>query len=427
MINNIKTVLSDVSLSKNRGKYLADKSYGFDTVYFISKFLLHNAQNRNFNKSELKSKAIQYIEDIFQLETGTAGAVNYYYETINLLTYANILTTSNDKDYFVSRTDILKYISEYPENAYIFVYLVAYMTLKNDGILPLYAMFSSEEDIEKQHTIVWQVYQKFIEKSVSIIDTESNWAKQLVKYSFIVLGYANGQRVITRTLNVKNKLVDINDIALNVEGTRTPVWLPKKNDYLQRFNTEYVRYHLRDSLFRSEKIRSSQIILSESIAQSLAELKLTMLDDKIDDQTMDENERQQYIEAVVRTRNQAVQSQFRKALFENNDHVCPICGFSFEKFLIASHIKPYSKCEDTYDAINHFNGFLLCPNHDRLFEDAKYMTIEYNTGRIILSQEAESSRDYGILKGSSISRSYIQNERRHYLQWHNQRFAEQNS
>ena len=427
MINNIKTVLSDVSLSKNRGKYLADKSYGFDTVYFISKFLLHNAQNRNFNKSELKSKAIQYIEDIFQLETGTAGAVNYYYETINLLTYANILTTSNDKDYFVSRTDILKYISEYPENAYIFVYLVAYMTLKNDGILPLYAMFSSEEDIEKQHTIVWQVYRKFTEKSVSIIDTGSNWAKQLVKYSFIVLGYANGQRVITRTLNVKNKLVDINDIALNVEGTRTPVWLPKKNDYLQRFNTEYVRYHLRDSLFRSEKIRSSQIILSESIAQSLAELKLTMLDDKIDDQTMDENERQQYIEAVVRTRNQAVQSQFRKALFENNDHVCPICGFSFEKFLIASHIKPYSKCEDTYDAINHFNGFLLCPNHDRLFEDAKYMTIEYNTGRIILSQEAEASRDYGILKGSSISRSYIQNERRHYLQWHNQRFAEQNS
>lgn len=80
MINNIKTVLSDVSLSKNRGKYLADKSYGFDTVYFISKFLLHNAQNRNFNKSELKSKAIQYIEDIFQLETGTAGAVNYYTE-----------------------------------------------------------------------------------------------------------------------------------------------------------------------------------------------------------------------------------------------------------------------------------------------------------------------------------------------------------
>ena len=426
MINNIKTILSDVSLSKKRGKYLADKSYGFDTIYFMSKFILHNSQNRRFNKGELRNKAIKYIEDIFQLDNGTAGAVNYYLETINLLTYSNVITTRNDRDYFISMPDVLKYISDQPENAYIFVYLVTYMTFKNDGILPLYEKYSSEKDIEKQRTIVADIYQKFVEKSVSIIDTDSNWAKQLVKYSFIVLGYANRQRVITRTLNVKDKLVDINDISLNVAGTRTPIWLPKKNDYLHSFNSEYVRYHLKDCLLKPERILTTQIVLTESIAQGLADLKLAMLDDKIEDQPMDENERQQYIETAVRTRNQAVQTQFRKALLENNDHVCPICGFSFEKFLIASHIRPYAKCEDTYDAINHFNGFLLCPNHDKLFEDAKYMTIEYNTGRIVLSKEAEESKDYGSLAGASISRNYIHNERRHYLEWHNQRFAEHN-
>ena len=59
MINNIKTILSDVSLSKKRGKYLADKSYGFDTIYFMSKFILHNSQNRRFNKGELRNKAIK--------------------------------------------------------------------------------------------------------------------------------------------------------------------------------------------------------------------------------------------------------------------------------------------------------------------------------------------------------------------------------
>ena len=187
MINNIKTILSDVSLSKKRGKYLADKSYGFDTIYFMSKFILHNSQNRRFNKGELRNKAIKYIEDIFQLDHGTAGAVNYYLETINLLTYSNVFTTSNDRDYFISMPDVLKYISDQPENAYIFVYLVTYMTFKNDGILPLYEKYSSEKDIEKQRTIVADIYQKFVEKSVSIIDTDSNWAKQLVKYSFIVL------------------------------------------------------------------------------------------------------------------------------------------------------------------------------------------------------------------------------------------------
>ena len=48
MINEIRTTLSNVSLSKNSGKYLSDKSYGFDTTYFIAKFILHNAINRRF-------------------------------------------------------------------------------------------------------------------------------------------------------------------------------------------------------------------------------------------------------------------------------------------------------------------------------------------------------------------------------------------
>lgn len=342
------------------------------------------------------------------------------------MTYSNVLTTPNNRDYFISEPDILRFVSDQPENAYIFLYLVTYMTFENDGILPFYEKFASENDIEKQSETVAEIYRIFTERSVSIIDVDSNWAKQLVKYSFIVLGFANKQRIITRMLNVKDKIVDINDISLNVAGTRTPLWLPKKNDYLRSFNSEYVRYHLKGCLIRSERILISQTALTESIAQGLADLKLTMLDDKLGERQMDDNERQQYIEANVRTRNQAVQIQFRKALLENNDHICPICGFSFERFLIASHIRPYSKCEDTYDAINHFNGFLLCPNHDKLFEDAKYMTVEYNTGRIILSKEAEMSDDYGSLTGKSISKKYVNNERRHYLEWHNKRFFEHN-
>lgn len=426
MINRISTVLSDVSLTKENGKYLADKSYGFDTVYFISKFILHNAQNRRFHKGDLRAKAIKYIEDIFQLTPGTAGAVNYYLETVNLLTYANVLTTSNEKEYFVSQQEILNYIADQPENAYIFVYLLTYATFRNDGLLPLYEKFCQETNIDRQAQIVKDIYARFIDKSVSIVDGESNWAKQLVKYSFIVLGYANRQRIITRTLNVKDKIVDINDISLNIAGTRTPVWLPKKNDYLQSFNSNYILHHLKNVLLKPVVISTAKISVTGSIAQSLADLKLAMLDDVVGNQPLTDSEKQQYIETAVRTRNQAVQTQFRKALFENNAHVCPICGFSFERFLIASHIRPYAKCEDTYDAINHYNGLLLCPNHDKLFEDARFMTIEYNTGRIILSEEAQASRDYGCLNGLSIHKSYIQNERRHYLQWHNERFWEHN-
>ena len=426
MINAIRTTLSNVSLSRNNGKYLSDKSYGFDTTYFIAKFILHNSINRRFNKFALQKKAIEYIEDLFQLTKGTSGAVNYYTETVNLLTFANVLTTDNKKDYFISQPEILHYIAQQPENAYVFLYLLTYMTVKNDGILSLIEKYALSDDIDEKHYLINKMYELFIKKSVSIEKSETNWSKQLVKYTITVLGFANKMNYVSRTLKVKDKVVTIEDACLNVAGTRTPIYLPKKNDYLQHFNLNYVKYHLKGFLIRPENIIVSQIQTVDTIARNLSDLKLAMLDDSLGDEQMTEFEKQQYLDNIVRTRNQAVQSQFRKGLLENNEHICPICGFSFEKFLIASHIKPYSKCEDTYDAINHFNGLLMCPNHDKLFEDAKYMTIDYKSGKIILSREAELSKDFVVLKGLSISKTYIQSERRHYLEWHNNRFKEHN-
>lgn len=54
------------------------------------------------------------------------------------------------------------------------------------------------------------------------------------------------------------------------------------------------------------------------------------------------------------------------------------------------------------------------------------MTVNYKNGNIVLSKEAEQSKDFVGLKGLSVSKSYIDCERRHYLEWHNDRFLEQN-
>ncbi len=425
MINKIIDSLGKVSLTQKNGKFLADKSYGFDTVYFISKFILHNAQNNCFFKSQLRENSIKYIEDIFQLTEGTAGAVNYYLETINLLEFSGVLLTHDNNKYFIRHRDILEYICRCPENAYIFVYLLTYSTYKNDELLDDYKKLCASKDLDEKKTIVNKLYESFCSKSVSIEAPGSNWSKQLVKYSLIVLGYANKQDYITRTLSFKDRLVGIEDISLNVAGTRTPIYLPKKNDYLHNFNYNYVRKILKDYLFVSVSILVGVNDVVDSIATGLADLKLAIQDTKGMSKDVSDYDKDQYIETIVKTRNQSIQRQFRKSLLDNNEHVCPICGFSFENFLIASHIKPYSHCDDTYDAINHYNGLLLCPNHDKLFEDARYMTIDYKTGEIHLSEAAKNSSDFGMLEGKAIPKVYIQNERRHYLEWHNNRFLSQ--
>lgn len=423
MINKIINNASNVSLEKQNGKFLADKSYAFDTVFFIAKFILHNSVNNQFNKLSLREKSIEYIEDIFQLKKGTAGAVNYFLETINLLEFSNVLVKIDHNNYLIKDREILEYITETPENAYIFIYLITYQTFKNDNLLPLFDKFCYAKSIYEKSVYIKDTYKEFCSKSVSINEEGTQWSKQLVKYAFTVLGYINNQNKVTRELIVKDEQLGISDISLNVSGTRTPIYLPKKNDYLQNFNRKYVKYYLQRYLFAGrETIQSDDIIIIDSVAQSLADLKLTMLDDIIGNKTVSDYEKEQYIVNMVKTRNQSIQHQFRTALLNNNAHVCPICGFCYEEFLIASHIKPYSKCEDTYDAINQYNGFLMCPNHDRLFEGAKHMTIDAISGEIILSQAAANSQDFGNLNGKFIPKIYIQNERRHYLKWHNERF-----
>lgn len=423
MIHKILNTAANVSLSKQNGKFLADKSYAFDTIFFIAKFILHNSTNNQFNKQFLRTKAIKYIEDIFQLTTDTSGAVNYFLESINLLEFSNIVVKTSNSDYIIKDREILEFITKTPENAYIFTYLITYQTFKNDNLLHLFEKYCATKSIEEKSIILKMIYKDFCKKSVSINQEGTQWSKQLVKYAFIVLGFINKQNKLTRELVVKSELLRVPDISLNISGTRTPLYLPKKNDYLQNFNIKYVEYMLNGYLFTAQEFfHSSDLILVDSIAQNLADLKLTILEDTVTDRNISDYDKEQYIINIVKTRNPSIQHHFRKALFDNNEHKCAICNFCFEDFLIASHIKPYAKCDDTYDAINQFNGFLMCPNHDKLFEGAKYMTIDAISGEIILSSSTANSQDFSSLKGKFIPKTYIQNERRHYLKWHNERF-----
>ena len=123
IINKMIEYFKVLTLSKEEGRYLSDKAYGYDTIFFIAKFIERNKTGNNFNKREQRQRAIEYIEDIFNLTPGTAGAVNYYVESLNLLEFANIIKKINNDNYVILNNEILSFLCQYPENAYIFLYL----------------------------------------------------------------------------------------------------------------------------------------------------------------------------------------------------------------------------------------------------------------------------------------------------------------
>ena len=92
-------------------------------------------------------------------------------------------------------------------------------------------------------------------------------------------------------------------------------------------------------------------------------------------------------EAVVKQRvNQGV---FRDSLLAL-DKRCKLCCTSNEHLLIASHIKPWSESEPG-ERLDDDNGFLMCPNHDKLFDNG-FITFDDEGYIMISSQLSESDR-----------------------------------
>ncbi len=108
------------------------------------------------------------------------------------------------------------------------------------------------------------------------------------------------------------------------------------------------------------------------------------------------------------------QSVFRELMLKRFHKKCALCDVSNEAFLIASHIKPWSK-SDPNEKLSQFNGLLLCPNHDKLF-DKGYISFSDDGQIMISSQLSDNDKSaLSINKEIGISNS---DEMKVYLHYH---------
>lgn len=439
MIKKLISLFSFLSLSQTKGRFLSDKSYAYDTVFFISRYIYETSDNALiFNTKEEEERVVKYTKDIFQLRDLGTGAKNYLRETLNILQFGNVIDKIDNYKYKIINNEILEFISNSIENSYIYLYLLVYKTFQNDGLISYYNDFLNYKDKENKELVLKKILDVFKEKTTFLgtrtQNDDTNWSKQLVKYAIIVLGYANNGTYVPRTLIYRNKDkirdVNIEDVSINVEGRRTGQSSKKINDYIKTFNKDYVQFQLENYLINKVNYDKNKINSFNHIAEDLASLKIEKLLNETDKlKYHSKYEQDRFVQQKTKIRNKNIQKAFKDSLLAHNKHKCPICDFEYEDFLIAAHIKPYSICDDTYDAINDNNGFLLCPNHDKLFESVNneiLMTIEADTGKIILSDKVKNSKDFGYLDGKYIDKSLVQCERRHYLKWHNDAFKKSN-
>lgn len=119
--------------------------------------------------------------------------------------------------------------------------------------------------------------------------------------------------------------------------------------------------------------------------------------------------------ALIKVRWQ--QGQWRKELLNKYQNGCVLTNIKHNDLLIASHIKPYSKCKKE-EACDIENGLLLSALADKLF-DKGLMTFDQN-GKIIFSKQLEHNNDIlKIQEHIDINFNLIMTEKmRSYMKYH---------
>lgn len=130
------------------------------------------------------------------------------------------------------------------------------------------------------------------------------------------------------------------------------------------------------------------------------------------------NEKDSFIESTINVRNGAIQRIFRDNLIIEFNQKCALCDINKKNLLISSHILPYSKCKNKSDMVNHFNGLLLCPNHDALF-DKRLISFDRN-GKIIISKfiPKELYKDLNINSNMRLETKFLTEKRLSFLEKH---------
>lgn len=126
---------------------------------------------------------------------------------------------------------------------------------------------------------------------------------------------------------------------------------------------------------------------------------------------IDETERK----ALVNSRRG--QGRFRQNL-ASIEKSCRVTGVTDPRLLRASHIKPWRSCADNHERLDGYNGFLLAPHIDLLF-DRGYISFS-DKGDLMISPRVDSEQ-LSLLNISSdptLNVGSFTNEQKHYLKFH---------
>lgn len=123
------------------------------------------------------------------------------------------------------------------------------------------------------------------------------------------------------------------------------------------------------------------------------------------------------VERMVRQR--VGQDTYRKAMLDYWGGACAVTGLAIPEVLRASHALPWAECESDAQRLDVFNGFLLTPNLDVLFDR---FLISFDQKGVVIVSDLISSPDRDCLGlNANLQLRWLTERHEPYLQSHRTR------
>lgn len=149
-------------------------------------------------------------------------------------------------------------------------------------------------------------------------------------------------------------------------------------------NAQFIAKNQKGNHMYSNALKQYRLFALDCVANESDELALV---DAIKNSPLRPTEK----EAVIKAR--IGQGTYRENLMKKYDSTCIMTGIDNKKLLVASHIKPWSICNNE-ERIDVNNGLLLCANMDKLF-DSGLITFE-NDGCLYISSFLGKENEYRL-------------------------------
>ncbi len=219
----------------------------------------------------------------------------------------------------------------------------------------------------------YYLYTKDNAKDYQVLEFSKN--KNILHNSF---GNENNSGYIYAFVNsTKNNLKYINSSKLNNLYKKGYIYIGK---YIFKDISNRAPYYF--TLENADKVIDEKTIEQSKINSQIKSIDI--YEDALKEETILSNEEKR---ALVKIRTN--QGFFREKLLKKFNYKCPLTGFENEAALIASHIKPWSKCKNQIEKLDQDNGILLNSLADKLF-DKGLITFD-DDGRIIYSKQMSNN------------------------------------